>query len=42
MTAEGAFYDFLSGFGIPAYAMTSVPDRAEAEQKMKDFNNKLG
>lgn len=29
MTAEGAFYGFLSGFGIPAYAKTSVPDRAE-------------
>lgn len=29
MTAEAAIYNFFSGFGIPAYAMTSVPDRAE-------------
>ena len=27
MTPEAAIYNFLSGFGIPAYASTSVPDR---------------
>lgn len=29
MTPEAAIYQFLSGFGIPAYASTSVPDQAE-------------
>lgn len=29
MTRAAAVYDFLSGFSIPAYAATSVPDRAE-------------
>jgi len=29
VTAEAAIYQFLSGFGIPAYPMTSVPDEAE-------------
>lgn len=29
MTPEAAIYSFLSGFGIPAYAATSVPDQAE-------------
>lgn len=29
MTPEAAVYDFMSGFGIPAYAATSVPDDAE-------------
>lgn len=29
MTPEAAIYDFFSGFGIPAYASTSVPDEAE-------------
>jgi hypothetical protein len=29
MTAEGALFYFLSGFGIPAYADSSVPDDAE-------------
>lgn len=29
MTPEAAVYSFLSGFGIPAYAAASVPDRAE-------------
>ena len=29
MTPEAAVYTFLSGFGIPAYASSSVPDRAE-------------
>lgn len=28
MTEAGAVYAFLSGFGIPAYASTSVPDDA--------------
>ena len=28
MTFAGAIYDFLSSFGIPAYAATSVPDGA--------------
>lgn len=28
MTAEAAIYAFLSSFGIPAYAATSVPDQA--------------
>lgn len=28
MTPEAAVYSFLSGFGIPAYAATSVPDQA--------------
>ena len=28
MTAEAALYSFLSGFGVPAYASTSVPDQA--------------
>lgn len=27
MTPEAAIYQFLSGFGIPAYASTSVPDQ---------------
>ena len=27
MTQEAAIYQFLSGFGIPAYASSSVPDR---------------
>jgi len=29
MTPEAAIYRFLNGFGIPAYAATSVPDEAE-------------
>lgn len=29
MTAEATIYTFLSGFNIPAYAATSVPDDAE-------------
>lgn len=29
MTPEAAIYQFLSGFGIPAYASTSVPSDAE-------------
>lgn len=29
MTPEAAVYGFMSGFGIPAYAATSVPDDAE-------------
>lgn len=28
MTPEAAIYSFLSGFGIPAYASSSVPDQA--------------
>ena len=28
MTPEAAIYSFLSGFGIPAYASSSVPDEA--------------
>lgn len=27
MTPEAAIYQFLSGFGIPAYASSSVPDQ---------------
>lgn len=29
MTPEAAVYGFMSGFGVPAYAATSVPDDAE-------------
>lgn len=29
MTQEAAIYQFLSGFGIPAYAAASVPDQAQ-------------
>ena len=29
VTPEAAIYKFLSGFGIPAYAASSVPDQAE-------------
>lgn len=29
MTPESAIYTFLSGFSIPAYASSSVPDQAE-------------
>lgn len=29
MTPEAALHTFFSGFGIPAYAATSVPDDAE-------------
>lgn len=29
MTPEAAIYTFLSGFSIPAYASSSVPDQAE-------------
>lgn len=29
MTAEATIYTFLSGFNVPAYAATSVPDDAE-------------
>ena len=29
MTPEAAIYQLLSGFGIPAYAATAVPDDAE-------------
>ena len=29
MTPEAAIYQFLSGFGIPAYAATSTPSDAE-------------
>lgn len=29
MTPEAAVYGFMSGFGIPAYAATSVPDDAD-------------
>lgn len=29
MTPEAAVYNFLSGFGIPAYAATSTPSDAE-------------
>lgn len=29
MTPEAALHSFFSGFGIPAYAATSVPDDAE-------------
>lgn len=28
MTPAAAVYDFMAGFGIPAYAATSVPDEA--------------
>lgn len=28
MTPDAAIYQFLSGFGIPAYAASSVPDQA--------------
>jgi hypothetical protein len=28
MTPEAALYDFLSGFGVPVYAETAVPDDA--------------
>lgn len=28
MTPEAAIYQFMSGFGIPAYAASSVPDKA--------------
>ncbi len=29
MTQEAVIHNFLAGFGIPAYASTSVPDQAE-------------
>jgi hypothetical protein len=29
MTPAAAIYGFMAGFGIPAYAATSVPDEAE-------------
>lgn len=29
MTPTAAVYDFMAGFGIPAYAATSVPDDAK-------------
>lgn len=29
MTPEAAIYQFFNGFGIPAYAATSVPDKDE-------------
>lgn len=29
MTPEATIYEFFSGFSIPAYAATSVPDNAE-------------
>lgn len=29
MTPEAAIYSFLSGFAIPAYASSSVPDQAQ-------------
>lgn len=29
MTQEAAIYEFLNGFGIPAYPASSVPDQAE-------------
>lgn len=29
MTPTAAVYDFMAGFGVPAYAATSVPDNAE-------------
>jgi hypothetical protein len=29
MTQEAAIYQFLSGFAIPAYASSSVPDQAQ-------------
>lgn len=29
MTPEAAIYQFLSSFGLPAYASTSTPDQAE-------------
>lgn len=29
MTPAAAIYGFMTGFGIPAYAATSVPDEAE-------------
>lgn len=29
MTPAAAVYDFMAGFGIPAYAATSVPDDAD-------------
>lgn len=29
MTPEAAIFSFLNGFGIPAYAASSVPDQAE-------------
>lgn len=28
MTPAAAIYDFMAGFGVPAYAATSVPDNA--------------
>lgn len=31
MTPEAALYDFLSDFGIPAYASSSVPDEGSEE-----------
>ena len=29
MTPEAAIYQFLNGFGVPAYAASSVPDQAD-------------
>lgn len=29
MTPAAAVYDFMAGFGVPAYAATSVPDDAD-------------
>lgn len=31
MTPEAAIYQFLSGFGMPAYASTSVPDQTSSQ-----------
>lgn len=31
MTPEAAIYQFLNGFGIPAYAASSVPDQESPE-----------
>lgn len=31
MTPEAAIYQWMNGFGIPAYASTSTPDEGDAE-----------
>lgn len=36
-TKAGAIYNFLSGFGIPAYPSTSVPDDAQLPYITYDF-----
>lgn len=44
ITREQAIYDFMSSFGIPAYAATATPDQAEMpyityELAMGDWDN---